>query len=311
MSDIRGSLIIPSLDRHEILQETVERFLGFPFDRWELIVVDQTAVPCVFLEDLSRQRPEHVRYLRLDTRGLPNARNVGIAAARGDIILFVDDDVIPDPGFLEAHLAAYEDQGVGGVAGRIVEAIPRPKTLAEGAPIGRVRRLDGRITRGFDNMVEMDVDHAPGGNMSWRRESLLAVDGFDRRFGGTAHLEESDVSLRITARGERIRFVPGASLTHLSLQTGGCRELDLANWLYWYGHNYLLLARKNLPALSFPVFLLERILKLIYTGTRHARLAYLTRGLKGLLDGWKSSRQPADGLGNLPSRNPRSTDATS
>ncbi len=296
MSQPRGSLVIPSLDRHEILQETVAHFLNFPFDNWELIVVDQTAAPCLFLEQLARERPEQVRYLRINTRGLPNARNVGINAARGAIVLFVDDDVVADAGFLEAHLGAYEEATVGGVAGRIVEAIPRPKTMAEGAPIGRVRQIDGRITRGFENTVEMDVDHAPGGNMSWRRQKLIEAGGFDRRFGGTAHLEESDVSMRIRALGCRIRFVSGASLTHLSRQTGGCRELDLANWLYWYGHNYMLFARKNLPTVAFPVFLAERLAKLLYTGLRHLRPAYLIRGVKGLLDGWRASRQPAEGL---------------
>ncbi|MBT3343665.1 MAG: glycosyltransferase family 2 protein [Gemmatimonadetes bacterium] len=296
MSEPRGSLVIPSLDRHTILQETVERFLDFPFDDWELIVVDQTAEPCRFLEQLVDRRPEQVRYLRIDTRGLPNARNVGIAAARGSIVLFVDDDVIPDTGFLAAHLAAYSEAGVGGVAGRIVEAIPKPKTLAEGAPIGRVRRIDGRITRGFENTAEMDVDHAPGGNMSWRRKALLDAGGFDRRFGGTAHLEESDVSLRVRALGCRIRFVPQASLTHLSLQTGGCRELDLATWLYWYGHNYMLFARKNLPTAAFPIFLAERLVKLLYTSVRQLRPAYLVRGVTGLLDGWRASRRPAEGL---------------
>ena len=296
MRSPRGSLVIPSLDRHEILQETVERFLAFDFDEWELIVVDQTQKPFAYLQQLSQQQPEQIKYLRIETRGLPNARNVGITAARGDIVLFVDDDVIPEPGFLAAHLTAYTDATVGGVAGRIVESIPRPKTLAAGAPIGRVRRLDGRITRGFENLLAMDVDHAPGGNMSWRRELLLTIGGFDRRFGGTAHLEESDVSLRVRAQGYRIRFVPQASLTHLSLQVGGCRELDLARWLYWYGHNYLLFARKNFPAVAFPIFLAERVAKLLYTGLRHARPAYFLRGMVGLFDGWRSSRRPAEGL---------------
>ena len=292
MSEVRASLIIPSLGRQEILRETVDRFLAFPFDGWELLVIDQTPEPLPYLQQIAAERPEQVRYHHMPIRGLPNARNVGIGMARGEIIVFVDDDVVPDEGFLDGHLAPYEDPDVGGVAGRIVEVIDRPKIRAQSGQVGRVRRWDGRITRQFDTFEECDVDHATGCNMSFRRQALIDIAGFDRRLGGTAHLEDSDVSVRVRALGYRMRFSPKASLTHLSLQVGGCRELDLAAWLYWYGHNYLLFARKNLPAWAFPIFLTERLAKLLFTAVRYGRPSYLTRGVAGLIDGWKTSRQP-------------------
>jgi GT2 family glycosyltransferase len=290
---LRASLIIPSYGRQAFLQETVGRFLNSrPESDWELLVVDQTPEPSPDLRALSESRPT-LRYLHIDTPGLPNARNVGIREARGEIVLFVDDDVVPDEGFLEAHLTAYADPQVGGVAGRIVEALERPKMWRHTGGVGQVRLWDGRITRHFETTRACDVDFAPGGNMSYRRQILLDIAGFDRRYGGTAHMEEVDVSLRVTARGWRIRFEPDASLTHLSLQVGGCRELDLARWLYWYGHNYLLFACKNLPRRFLPLFVAERVLKLLITGLRHLRPAYTTRGLAGLRDGWASSRTDA------------------
>lgn len=288
---LRASLVIPSLGRQAFLLQTVERFLAFPFAGWELVVVDQTDGAAADLQDLARQRPDQVRYVHLEQKGLPNARNVGIRLARGDIVAFVDDDVVPHDGFLPGHLAPYADAAVGGVAGRVLEAVPRPKTMARGGPVGRVRQFDGRIARGFDTQVALDVDHVPGGNMSFRRQVLLDIGGFDRRFGGTAHLEETDVSLRVRARGWRLRFAPDAAVTHLSLQVGGCRELDLGNWLYWYGHNYMLFARRNLPARYFPVFLAERVLKLLFTAVRSGRPRYLTRGIAGLIAGTAACRR--------------------
>ncbi|HJP29019.1 MAG TPA: glycosyltransferase [Candidatus Latescibacteria bacterium] len=293
MSEVRASLIIPSFGRQEFLRQTVDRFLAFPFAGWELIVVDQTPAASAGLRQLQAERPDQVRYIHIPMPGLPNARNVGIREARGDIVVFVDDDIVPEEGFLDGHLAPYDDPDVGGVAGRIVEAVTRPRTMVISGRVGRVRRLDGRSTRNFDSEHPCDVDFAPGGNMSFRRQILLDIEGFDRRFGGTAHLEESDVSLRVTARGWRLRFSPAASLTHLSLQVGGCRELDMTTWFYWYGHNYLLFARKNLPHWAFPVFLAARVCKLIFTAVRHARLSYFTRGMAGLRDGDESWRQGA------------------
>ena len=285
---MRASLVIPSLDRQEFLLETVHQFLAFNFEGWELVIVDQTDQPSAELEALSRA-DARVVYRHLDTKGLPNARNVGIRHARGHIVTFVDDDVIPHPGFLEAHLVPYEDEEVGGVAGRILESVERPHTLHPRG-VGRVRSLDGRITRNFDSDTPAIVEHAPGGNMSFRREVLLRVGGFDTRFGGTAHLEETDVSLRVRHCGYRIFFQPEACVTHLSLQTGGCRELNLATWLYWYGHNYMLFALKNLPRASLPTFVGTRVVKLMVTAAQERDLRMLSQGVRGLWDGVRSHR---------------------
>lgn len=283
---MRASLIIPSLDRQEFLLETVERFLAIDFEGWELVIVDQTDRPSAELEALPLA-DERVVYRHLDTKGLPNARNVGIRHARGHIVAFVDDDVIPHPGFLQAHLVPYEDEEIGGVAGRVLESVERPHTLHPGG-VGRVRSFDGRITRNFDSDTPAIVDHAPGGNMSFRRELLLRISGFDTRFGGTAHLEETDVSLRVRHCGYRITYQPAACVTHLSLQTGGCRELDLATWLYWYGHNYMLFALKNLPAANLPTFVAARLTKLVFTAAQNRDLHMLNRGVRGLWDGFRA-----------------------
>ena len=70
---------------------------------------------------------------------------------------------------------------------------------------------------------------------SERHYDVYAVDigGFDVRYGGTAHLEETDVCMRVRALGYQMRFEPSASLTHLSLQTGGCREHPFQKWIPW------------------------------------------------------------------------------
>ena len=124
--------------------------------------------------------------------------------------------------------------------------------------------------------------------MSFRRQALMDIGGFDVRYGGTAHLEETDVCLRVRRLGFAMRFEPAAALTHLSLQTGGCRELDLERWLYWYGHNYMLFALKNLPRLALPLFLAERLVKLCWTSVCQASPGQLLQGMRGLRDGWRT-----------------------
>jgi len=287
---IAASLVIPSYARQDFLLQTVERFCQFPLEGWEILVVDQSDAPAEALARWAGADP-HLRYSHLEERGLPNARNVGLAEARGEIVAFVDDDVVPHDGFLAGHRAPYADAAVGGVAGRVIEDVERPHSF-EGRGTGRVRRLDGRVTGHFDRGAAGPVDHARGCNMSFRRQALVDIGGFDVRYGGTAHLEETDVCMRVRALGYQMRFEPSASLTHLSLQTGGCRELDLSRWLYWYGHNYMLFALKNLPRPALPVFLAERLAKLAYTAATRVEPGLFGQGLTGLRDGWRSFRSP-------------------
>lgn len=285
---ISASLIIPSYARQDFLQETVDRFCQFPLEGWEVLIIDQSPAPSGELTERAAG-DRHLVYRHLEAPGLPNARNVGIGEARGDIIVFVDDDVIPHPGFLDGHLRPYRDSGVGGVAGRVIEKIGRPHSF-EGGSTGQVRRLDGLVAGHFDSTEPRQVDHAKGCNMSFRRQALVDIGGFDVRYGGTAHLEDTDVCMRIRSLGYTMRFEPRASLTHLSLQAGGCRELDLARWLYWYGHNYMLFALKNLPRPALPVFLAERLTVLAYTAAAHRNASLFRRGASGLRDGWRTFR---------------------
>lgn len=288
---IAATLVIPSYARQGFLQETVDRFCQFPLEGWEIIVIDQSTAPSAELAARAEGNP-HLEYRHLEAPGLPNARNVGIGLARGDVVVFVDDDVVPHPGFLDGHLAPYADATVGGVAGRVIEQVERPHSF-EGVGTGRVRRLDGRITGRFDAETPGPVDHARGCNMSFRRQALVDIGSFDVRYAGTSHLEETDVCMRVRALGYALHFEPRASLTHLSLQMGGCRELDLARWLYWYGHNYMLFALKNLPRPALPLFLVERLAKLAYTSLAQRDPHLLARGVVGLRDGWRSFRARA------------------
>src|SRR5206468_11100188 len=132
-----------------------------------------------------------VRYRRIAERGLPNARNVGVGLAKGDVVLFLDDDSIPDPGLVRFHGESYADPDVSGVGGRVQGGYD-----AGGAAIGKFRASDGKVVRNFGGTMRCDVDHLPGGNMSFRRDVFARVGGFDKAYGGSAIGEETDFCLR-------------------------------------------------------------------------------------------------------------------
>lgn len=248
------SVVIPTLNRGRLLHDTVRQVLAQRFQDLECWVVDQSdpagaAANRAFVEGIADPR---LRYLHLPVKGLPNARNEGIVRARGRILLFLDDDVILlDPGFLDAHLAAYGAPEVGGVTGRIVERSVRPNapdTASHISPGGRtITNLWGTEAR--------DIESLKGANMSYRREVFARVGGFDRNYTGTALLEDTDFSMRVAAAGWRLRYEPAAELVHLSAPTGGVRAEDAVRYEFWRFRSTAYFMLKHRGVAHFPLFL--------------------------------------------------------
>lgn len=248
------SVVIPTLNRGRLLHDTVRQVLAQRFRDLELWVVDQSdpAQRAANERFVAEQGDARLNYLHLPVKGLPNARNEGIVRCRGRVVLFLDDDVILlDEGFLDAHLAPYADTRVGGVTGRIVERSVRPNapdTASHLSPGGRtITNLWGTRAR--------EIETLKGANMSYRAEVFARVGGFDRRYAGTALLEDSDFSTRVAAAGWVLRYEPAAELVHLSAPTGGVRVEDALRYEYWRFRSTAYFMLKHRGPAHFPLFL--------------------------------------------------------
>ncbi len=278
----RISVVLPTVDRPEAVYNLLRHLEHQTLPPHEIIVVDQSA------EANARVAALSIRYHRIAERGLPNARNVGVSLATGDVVLFLDDDSIPDPGLVRAHAARYDDPGVAGVGGRVLGGYDR-----DAGPPGRFRPVDGRVLRNFSSLKPGDADHLPGGNMSFRREVFDRVGGFDRRYGGAAIGEETDFCLRARKAGFRLVYEPGACLEHFHLPTGGCRIPRFEAWLYWQSHNSMLFALRHARLAGLPFFVMKRALRLGLFTLERGSPALLPLGLQGLARGaatWWASR---------------------
>ena len=149
------SVLIPTLNRGKLFHDTVRQCLQQSYSDFELISdqsdPDQRKANEALVGELSDDR---IVYMHLDTKGLPNARNEGMAIAKGEVWLFLDDDVILLGDVFAAHMACYEDPDVGGASssrsntGRIAEWTVRPNvedTRNGVSPGGRIlTNLGGR-----------------------------------------------------------------------------------------------------------------------------------------------------------------------
>lgn len=127
-----------------------------------------------------------VRVLAGPARGPAAARNAGWRAVRSEWVVFLDDDVVPPPGWREAlarDLAAAG--GAGATQGRVV------------VPVGE------RPTDWERNVAGLETAQWATADMAYRREALAAVGGFDERFP-RAYREDADLGLRVTGAGWEI-----------------------------------------------------------------------------------------------------------
>ena len=106
------TVVIPTYNRKTILRKTIEGYLRQTIreEILEILVVDDgsTDGTTEVVADLAQTSPIPIRYLRQEKKGQAGGRNYGIREARGEIILFGDDDVIPAPNMVEVHLARHK-----------------------------------------------------------------------------------------------------------------------------------------------------------------------------------------------------------
>jgi GT2 family glycosyltransferase len=279
---IKASIIIPTYNRGKLLCNTLTNLIGQLPPDGEIVVVDQSDEVCSELMEIAKNHSTQIHYYKIFVKGLPHARNYGLRQALGEIVIFCDDDVIPDHNFIENHIQNYQEKEVGGVGGRIILSENQsPCNSNLNKVIGKVRWWDAYLIDNFDATERVYIDHVQGCNMSFRKEALIKAGGFDECFGGSAHLEETDLCLRIRKAGYKIVFDPKAELIHLKDTKGGCRAENYKQWFYWYGYNNMLFFLKNFSRSLLPVFIVSSFIRLLLSASKRWNPLIAVWGISG------------------------------
>jgi hypothetical protein len=215
MADPALSVVVCTLDRAELLRGCLDALEAEQAEDGsvEVIVVDNGSTdetPAVVGAHAG------IRYVLEPWRGLARARNTGLAAARGALVAFVDDDARPDAGWAGALLIAHDRWPTAVALGgpvRLEWGAPRPAWL-----VAELAGWFSAIDHGPDARLLAPHEQLVGTNMAVARERALAIGGFATELGrvGASLASEEELHLLRRLRSDgAVAWAPGAAVRHL------------------------------------------------------------------------------------------------
>lgn len=230
------SVVVPTYNRLGRLQHVITALeqQAYPAEAYEVIVVSDgsTDGTDAYLE--TYRGTMRLRWLPQVNKGPAAARNAGVQRAAGEYIVFVDDDVVPEPQLLEEHARSHHE------AGRDVVVLG-PLLTPEGFEMSPwVRWEQDMLMKQYKAMLRGDWQASARqfytGNASLRRSHIMAAGGFDENF---RRAEDVELAYRLANNGLEFVFNIRAAGMHFA-------DRSFRAWLdaaYTYGRNDVIFAR--------------------------------------------------------------------
>ncbi len=217
-SSIKVTVAIPTYNRADVLRQTLAGLVAqqFPRDHYEILVIDNNSrdQTAAVVAEFASARPAP-RYLREEQQGLDYARNRAIREARGEIVLFGDDDILVRPDWIAQMavplLADAASRRIGAVGGEVIPVFP------DGLP-DWVREWHAPLAFRSDT-GPLETRHCPmGANLAFPRWVFEQLGPFhtalDRAAGNYFSGGDSEMIRRVRAGGFEVWFSAAAAAQH-------------------------------------------------------------------------------------------------
>jgi GT2 family glycosyltransferase len=221
------TVVVPTCRNPVRLERCLRSILATDYERVDVVVVENRPGSPVTRDLLTTRFPgdERIRYVEEARRGAASARNRGLAHASGEIVAFVDDDVVVDPAWLRMATAAFlSSDEVGCVTGLILPLALDTHTQVLREQLStfgkgfRPTRFSLPETRRVNPLFPFTPGHVGSGANTLLRASLARrLGGFDPRLGPatpTMGGGELDLYIRVLYSGADILYEPGVIVWH-------------------------------------------------------------------------------------------------
>ena len=214
---IKVTVAIPTYNRAGFLRQTLAGIVAqqFPRDHFEILVIDNNSsdATAAVVAEFASAHPAP-RYIREEKQGLDHARNRALVEARGEIVVFGDDDILVQPDWLAqiaVPLLADPARHIGAVGGEVIPVFP------DGLP-DWIREWHAPLAF-RDDLGPIDASRCPmGANLAFPKWIFDQLGPFhtslDRAAGNYFSGGDSEMIRRVRAAGLEVWFAPAAAVQH-------------------------------------------------------------------------------------------------
>jgi hypothetical protein len=270
------SVVVATRNRADCLRRLLPSLCQLTYEPLEVIVVVGPSEDDTL--DVVGEYRTRMKVVSSPAANMCLSRNIGLAQAAGDIVVFIDDDGVPaGRGWIDALVQAFaREPRVGAAGGPVLYQDTATFQFRNGAVSQYGEHIfvtppDGRLEIGPGWFAR-----AMGTNAAFRREALVRIGGFDERIG--YYGDECDVCVRLAAAGYTYAFVDRAPVRHYPAPSA---HRDLIGRTRALVHDDTYFCLRNAGA-SFPVRLATTTLK-----------AFGKHYIREVLDAWRAGRVPA------------------
>lgn len=243
MTAVTVSVIIVSQQRPDFLVRCLQSVSQLLYRHFEIIVVaDAEGIAAVQALPI----PDRLQVIRFDEPNLSLGRNVGLMRAAGEVVAFIDDDAVAEPGWLSHLLSPFADARVW-AAGGFVRGRNGISYQWNGQMISTAGLSTNIPAKGMTPTVIQagngEAVNIVGTNCAYRRNRLAAIGGFDPAF--RYYLDEADVNMRLAKSGGKTAIVPLAEVHHGVAASSRRHSNRMPRSLFEVGASHAVFLRKH------------------------------------------------------------------
>lgn len=268
---MRISVVINTYNRAASLDTALDALRHQRHNDFEVVVVNG---PSEDATDDVLARYERVRVVRCPDVHLSKSRNLGIDAAAGEIVAFLDDDAVPEPAWLQDLETAYVDDHLGGAGGLVLDHTGVGVQYRY-STCNRMGLTDFEGDPPFNESSVPGADpfvYLQGTNASFRRTALEQVSGFDEEI--EYNYDEVELCLQLIDAGWRLEPLSGAVVHHKFLPSYLRAERGVVKDPYLPIKNRAYFALRNgRPMYEYDAIFASLVtyLEQVRAGAKHAR----------------------------------------